>query len=171
MDVFIEQIIKKKFGTKDYLIFAGIIIVGLLLIAASMLFIPSFSLIILIAVCFGAYYLISSRNLEFEYSITNGDITIDKIINRRSRKRVISMDAHNVEKMGKYNPAEHQQKTYAARLIASVTDDGQDAWYFVGNDSKKGGNVLVVFSPNEKVLGAIKPFLQRQVAIDAFGRN
>lgn len=171
MDVFIEQIVKKRFGPKDYLIMAGIVIAGIVLILASMMFIPGFSFIVLIAVCFGAYYVASSRNLEFEYSVTNGDITIDKIINRRSRKRIISMDAHIVEKMGKYNPAEHQQKTYTARLFTSVTDDGQDAWYFVGNDTKKGGTVLVVFSPNETVLKAIKPFLQRQVSIDAFGRN
>ncbi len=102
--------------------------------------------------------------------MTNGDITIDKIINRRSRKRVISFDAHNVEAMGKYNPQEHAAKSYASRLVVSATEDGADAWYFAGNDTKKG-NVLVVFSPNEKVLLSIKPFLARQVSLNAFGRN
>lgn len=170
MDIFVEQIIKKKFGTKDYLIFVGIVLLGCILILASMLFIPDFSVFVLVAVCAGAYYLISSRNLEFEYSVTNGDITIDKIINRRSRKRIISMDAHNIEAMGKYNPEEHSAKSYAARLIVSGTDDGKDAWYFAGNNPQKG-NILVVFSPDEKVLTAIKPFLARQVSLNAFGRN
>ena len=170
MDIFIEQIVKKKFGTKDYLIFAGILLAGFILILASMLFIPSLAIIVLIAVCVGAYYLISSRNLEYEYSITNGDITIDKIINRRNRKRIVSMDAHDIEAMGKYNPTEHSAKSYTTRLTVSVTDDGKDAWYFAGNHPKKG-SVLVVFSPNEKVLTAIKPFLARQVSLNAFGRN
>lgn len=170
MDVFIEQIVKKKFGPKDYMIFAGIVLACVLLILLSMLFIPTLSMLVLIGVCVGAYYLISMRNLEFEYSVTNGDITIDKIINRRSRKRVISFDAHAVEKMGKYNPEEHRQKSYASKLFASATEDGSDAWYFVGNHTQKG-NVLVVFSPDEKVLKAIKTFLPRQVSIDAFGRN
>jgi uncharacterized protein (UPF0333 family) len=170
MDIFVEQIIKKKFGTKDFIVLFGLVLLGCILIFASMLFIPSFSVIVLIAVCAGAYYLISSRNLEYEYSVTNGDITIDKIINRRSRKRIISMDTHNIEAMGKYNPAEHSAKNYAARLTVSVTDDGKDAWYFTGNHPQKG-SVLVVFSPNEKVLAGIKPFLARQVSINAFGRN
>lgn len=170
MDVFIEQIIKKKFGPKDYLIFAGALLGGVLILILSMTFIPYFSFFVLIGVCVGAYYLVSSRNLEYEYSITNGDITIDKIINRRSRKRTISMDARSVEKMGKYRPEEHQSKTYSSRIFASVTEDGADAWYFTGNQPKMG-NVLVVFSPNETVLAAIKPFLPRQVSVDAFGRN
>lgn len=170
MDVFVEQIIKKKLGIKDYLIIVGTILAGCILVFASMLFIPAFSLFVLVGVCFGAYYLISFRNLEYEYSVTNGDITIDKIINRRSRKRVISMDAHGIEVMGKYKPEEHSQKNYAARMIVSETDDGNDAWYFTGNHPKKG-NVLVVFSPDEKVLTALKPFLARQVSINAFGRN
>lgn len=170
MDVFVEQIIKKKFGSKDYLIFTGVILLGCILILASMLFIPSFSVFVLVAVCAGAYYLISSRNLEYEYSVTNGDITIDKIVNRRSRKRIISMDAHNIEAMGKYKPEEHSGKSYATRLIVSETDDGKDAWYFSGNHSQKG-SVLVVFCPDEKVLAAVKPFLARQVSLNAFGRN
>ncbi len=170
MDIFIEQIIKKKFGTKDFLIFLGLVLGGCILVVLSMIFIPSLMIIIVIGVCVGAYYLATSRNLEYEYSITNGDITIDKIINRRSRKRVVSMDAHDVETMGKYNPAEHSAKSYAARLFACESDDGKDAWYFAGNLPNKG-NVLVVFSPNEKVLAAIKPFLSRQVSINAFGRN
>ena len=170
MDVFIEQIVKKMFGPKDYLIFAGLVVAGILLILLSMLFIPSLSAIVLIGVCVGAYYLFTSRNLEYEYSVTNGEITVDKIINRRSRKRLISIEAHDVEKMGKYNPEEHRQKNYASKIFASVTEDGKDAWYLAGNQPQKG-HVLVVFSPDEKVLGAIKPFLQRQVSVDAFGRN
>ncbi len=170
MDVFIEQIVKKKMGPKDYMILVGLLLVGVVLILLSIMFIPTFSILVLAGVCFSAYYLASSRNLEFEYSVTNGDVTIDKIVNRRSRKRVISIDAHNIEKMGKYNPEEHRQKTYAASLTVSATDDGKDAWYFTGNHPQKG-RVLVVFSPDEKVLTAMKPFLQRQVAIDAFGRN
>lgn len=169
MDIFVEQLIKKKLDGKDYLIIAGIIAAGVILIIASTL-IPMISAIVLVGVCFGAYYLITSRNLEFEYSVTNGDITIDKIINRRNRKRVISMDAHNIDFMGRYDPKTHSGKNYAARIMVTESGDGKDAWCFSGNHPQKG-SVLVVFNPNEKVLAAIKPFLSRQVAINAFGRN
>ena len=170
MDVFIEQIIKKRFGPKDYLTVTASILGGLAAILLSWIFVASFASIVFIAVCVGEYYLISSRNLEFEYSVTNGDISMDKIINRRSRKRMISIDAHDIETMGKYNSEEHRQKSYDARIFVSENDDGRDAWYFTGHHQKKG-NVLVVFNPEEKVLLAIKPFLSRQVSLNAFGRN
>lgn len=169
MDIFVEQLIRKKLDSKDYLLIAGIILAGMVLVFVSTL-VPGISLFVFIGVCFGAYYLITSRNLEFEYSVTNGDITIDKIINRRSRKRVISMDAHNIEFMGRYDPNAHSGKSYAVRIMAAESGEGKDTWCFSGSHPQKG-MVLVVFNPNEKVLAAMKPFLPRQVANNAFGRN
>lgn len=170
MDVFIEQIIRKKPNIKDYLIYAATLLGGCIIVFVSMMYLPNFSIFILAGVCFGAYYLISSRNLEFEYSVTNGDITIDKIINRRKRKRIIAIDAHDIEEIGKYKPEEHSAKTYSERIFTSESEDGENVWYLAARHQQKG-TVLLMFSPNEKVLMAIKPFLSRQVAINAFGRN
>ena len=169
MDVFVEQIIKKKFGAVDYAIAAGTVLAGMILTVLALVFVPPFAVFVFAGVCFGAYYLITSRSLEFEYSVTNGDITIDKIIYRRSRKRVISLDAKTVEEMGKYEPEKHRARNYASRLFASKFPSGEGSWYFTARHSKLG-YVLVVFDPDEKVLEAIRPFLTRQVARDAFGR-
>ncbi|MCI1964562.1 MAG: hypothetical protein LKJ17_00270 [Oscillospiraceae bacterium] len=169
MDIFIEQLIKKKPGPLDYLICIGIIIAGVFLVFLSVLFLLPLAILVLAGVCYGAYYLIRSRSLEFEYSVTNGDITIDKIIAKQKRKRVISVDAHAVEEMGKYNPQKHRAKAYGKRIVVSETQDGNQAWYFCARQPEMG-NVLVVFSPDERTLNAIRPFLPRQVAKDAFGR-
>lgn len=170
MDVFVEQIVKKKFGPKDYLIFAAVILLGLVLAFLSILFLLPFAILVFAGICFGAYYLITSRSLEFEYSATNGDITVDKIIYRRRRKRLISLDAKSVEEMGKYDPQKHRGGDYAARIFASELDSGEGGWYFTAHHPKLG-HVLVVFSPEERILEAIRPFLTRQVAKDAFGRH
>lgn len=169
MDIFIEQLIKKKSSPRDYLISAAIALVGSLLVFLSVFFFAPLAILVLAAVCYGAYYLITSRSVEFEYSVTNGDITIDKIIAQRKRKRMISVDAREVEEMGKYDPQKRRAKTYSARIVASETEDGAGAWYFCAHHPQMG-NVLVVFSPNEKTLDAIRPFLPRQVAKNAFGR-
>jgi hypothetical protein len=169
MDIFTEQLIKKNLGPKDYAIIAATILGGILLVILSML-IPAISFLVLIGVCFGAYYLITSRSLEYEYSITNGSITIDKIISKRKRKRVISVEAHDIEDMGKFRPETVKSKSAYKPVFASQYDDGRDAWYFCAH-SAKNGNVLVVFDPNEKVLNSIKPFLPRQVSFVVFGRN
>lgn len=169
MDHFIEQIVKKRFSWKDYALFVLIFIAGLVVIGLSMIFLRPFVILVLAGVCFGIYYIITSRNLEFEYSVTNGDITIDKIIFRRSRKRVVSLDAHAIEEIGKYDPEKMKGKSFA-RFTASAFEDGRDSWYFIADIPKKGRS-LVVFSPNEEVLEAIRLFLPRQVAVNAFGRR
>ncbi len=170
MDVFVEQIIKKKPSGIDFLIYLGIILAGFILIVAAMLFLPSLALMVLVGVIFGVYYVITMRDLEYEYSFTNGDLTVDKIIHRRSRKRLISFDVHNVEEMGKYDPQKHAARDYNKRLIVSQYPDGRDAWYMTFRHSKFG-NTLFVFTPDEKVLNSVKPFLPRQVAVDAFRGN
>lgn len=167
MDIFVEQIVKKKFGAKDYAITFLTIFVGLLILFLCVAFFPAGLFIALVGVCFGAYFLITSRNLEFEYSVTNGDLTIDKIINRRKRKRVISLDLHSVEEMGKYNAEAHKSKSYEKRYMVAQTDDGQGSWFLCLRQPQTG-SVLVVFDPEEKVLNAVKPFLPRQVSVSAF---
>lgn len=171
MDIFVEQLVKKKFDPQDYLISAGIILLGIVLVFLSIIFLPPLAILVLAAVCYGAYYLITSRSVEFEYSVTNGDITIDKIIYRRKRKRVISVDAHSIEEMGLYDPQKQAGKTYQKRLM--VSGEGREAggeWYFCARDAKVG-TMLVVFSPEEKILQAMRPFLPGQVSRDAFNRH
>lgn len=171
MDIFVEQIIKKRFGPQDYAVICAVVLAAVLVVVLSIVFLPVLTVLVLVGACFGAYYVITSRSLEFEYSVTNGDITIDSIIYRRKRKRVISVDAHTIETMGLYKPEDHSGKSYQTRIFASTAYDGSDngSWYFTARHPKKGF-VLVVFNPEEKVLNAIKPFLPRQVAHDAFGR-
>lgn len=169
MDIFVEQLLQRKQGPKDYAITAAAIL-GAVIIFFLSLKVPAFTFFILVLVCFGAYWVIASRHLEFEYSITNGDITIDKIINRSRRKRVLSADAREIEEIGKFRPELVRQKSGFKPYFVSEYGDGRDAWYFCSHTAKNG-NVLVVFSPEEKTLEAIKPFIPRQVAFVAFGRN
>lgn len=168
MDVFVEQIIKKKYDFMDSLIVFGTLLLSFVLVALCLMFFPFALILVIIGDIALAYYIISSRNIEFEYSITNGDITIDKIINKSRRKRIISIDAHDIEFIGKNKPT--NIKNNYIRLNVSQSQNNESNWYFSGHNSQKG-NVFVLFTPNDKVLSAIKPFLSRQVAIDAFGRN
>lgn len=170
MDIFVEQLIKKRMGPKDYMIIGATILVGLVLILASLLFLPAFFIMILLGVGFGAYYIITSRSVEFEYSVTNGDLTIDKIICQRKRKRVISIDAHTIEDMGKFRPELLKTKSSYKPYITSENDDARGSWYFCAHSAKEG-NVLVTFDPNDKVMNALKPFVPRQVAFVAFDRH
>lgn len=174
-DIFVEYMVKKKMGAKDIAISIGVSMLGALLIFVSILLAgvtPMIPFIVICGVIYGVYWVISSRSVEFEYSVTNGDISIDKIINRKSRKRLTSFDAKAIEEMGKYT--ENEKKLRSRRvdktIFASDTDEGKDAWYVIAK-SRKTGLTLLVFSPDERCIEAIKPFMDRRLRFEIFGRR
>ena len=89
MDIYLENIVKKKKDKKDILKIVGIILAGfifsdlVILLSFLISFLRAISVILFAGVWFGVYWLISSWNLEFEYSVTNGEIDVDSIISRR----------------------------------------------------------------------------------------
>ena len=170
-DVFVEQIIQRKHSGTDYLIFVGLSLAFLVIVFLGLFVIPMFGFLLIIAAAYGGYWLFTSRNLEFEYSVTNGDLTIDRIVNRQRRKRVISFDCKDTEAIGKYKAVDHQSKHYDKKFFVSQKADGSDegAWYITVRSAKYGGLCLVVFNPEERVLDSIKPFLPRQLAFEVFG--
>lgn len=176
MDIFTEQIVKRKFNGKDWLICLGASVAAFVLIYISIFILlpltmmPLIPLLVIAGCIYGIYWVYSFRNLEFEYSVTNGDLTVDKIINKRRRKRVVSFDVREAEEMGKYDVNRLAQREVDKRLIASVSDTGENAWYILAR-TPKYGRTLLVFSPNEKVLDGIKAGLPRQLRFDVFGRH
>ena len=87
MDVFIEYMVKKQNTGKDILLkifYAGASVV---ILVGSFLFIPllgqmfsMFAPLIGFGAVFGAWYLITSMNVEYEYILTNGEMDVDKIV-------------------------------------------------------------------------------------------
>ena len=82
MDVFVEQIAKKKSETVDKLKIAGIIVLVFVLSFVCVFILPglhqiffSLSFALVAGVVYGAWVLITGMNLEFEYAVTNGDVT------------------------------------------------------------------------------------------------
>ncbi len=179
MDVFVEYMVKRKMGVVDYAIMLGTIVLGVTLTIAAFLFLPLFigatasTVVLMIAAgaIFGIYWVIGSRNLEFEYAVTNGDVSVDKIMNRKSRKRLTSFDTKSIEEIGKYaDKAEAlKNRRFDKQIFAGADSDGKDGVYVVVN-SKKTGMTLVVFDPSQKVLDAMKPFVPRHLRQEFYGR-
>ena len=103
MDVFFEQIIPIKKTGKTVALFLGIWVLAALLSAFVFVLLGSFSLIFIFGIGYGTYILSSKLNVEYEYIITNGILDIDKIINKSSRKRMISVDLVGVTRLEKFN--------------------------------------------------------------------
>ena len=177
-DVFIERMIKKKFESTDMLILVGIIlgiivavligfVVGFLIVPFPML-----TMLVALGAGFGGYKLMTMRLLEYEYSLTNGYVAVDKIMNRSSRKRMTAFECNTAEDIGEYvqNEARLKNQSFDARIFATEYSHHRDAWYMIVR-SPKTGKTLVVFNPDEEMLEAIKKFIPRPLKFEKFGRN
>ena len=177
-DVFIERMVKKKFDSKDTLITVLLIAAAFVLIGVSLfILLPMTNQIIIpffvtVGAVFGGYKLISMRNLEYEYSITNGFVAVDKIINRNSRKRLTAFECKDIEEIGEYskNQSRLQNREVQTKIFASEFADGRNSWYVIVN-AKKTGRTLLVFDPDERFLNAVKQFLSAHLRFEVFGRN
>lgn len=177
-DVFVERMVKKKFEPIDLLIILGIVLAvfvvsGAGIVVGTFMFaFPMISLFVMAGAVYGGYKLISMRMLEFEYSLTNGFVTVDKIINKSSRKRLTSFECSSCEDIGPYQGQEERLKTrsFDARVFATQARECQGSWYMIVR-SGKTGKTLVVFDPDEDMQEAIKKFIPRSLKFEKFGRN
>lgn len=176
-DVFIERMIRKKFEGMDLLITVGAL-VGVVLLGALGFFLgffvlgfPMLTVLVAAASVFGAYKLIGSRLLEYEYSLTNGYLSVDKIMNRQTRKRMTAFECESCEDIGPYagNEQRLKNRSFDTRVFATQFDDRRDAWYMIVRGNKTG-KTLVVFNPDEELLEGIKQFIPRSLKFEKFGR-
>lgn len=166
MDTFFEQIVAIKKSGKKIAALAGLCLAAVVVCFLLLSFLGSFSLLIIAGVLYGTYKLSGFFNIEYEYIVTNGTMDIDKIINKSSRKRVISFELQTVSRIEKYNPALLNSVNSKDVLIACNTDD-KDAYLLVFSTESKGTKYLV-FAPDERVRGAIVKFVPKFIANSAF---
>jgi hypothetical protein len=172
MDVFLEQIVGKKTTSADILKKIGIILAAVVIIFLSLFVLPlipniigqifgMIGLLVVIGAIYGAYYLISGMSIEYEYILTNGEIDVDKIIARRKRKRLITVDTRDFEEFGLYRNAPSVGQNVTT-IMACISPDAPNTYYALLEHSKFG-RVLLVFNPNEKILTNAKQFMKRNV--------
>ncbi len=161
MDVFSEQLVKRQKSGKDLLVTTGVVVLASIIsyisFAIVSLYVSPFLGVILTAgSIFGAYLLISRQNLEYEYIVTTDIIDFDKIIAKKRRKRVATTSIRNFTKYGEYTEKtpKFNGKTF------DLSSNGEEAKYFAEFSYGKKGNIRVVFSPNEKTLKNMKPYLK-----------
>jgi len=165
MDSFIEKIVAKKKTFKDYLISIGIVLAGTLLtlILGFIQFLQPFWFIITAAIIYFMYQLITSSNIEYEYIVTNGDLDIDKIINKRRRKRIFSANCKEFEILARLKGGLNDRRiqNITNRIMAVSSIDSENVFFAILN--YKGEKTAVFFEPDERMLNTFKLFIPRKI--------
>lgn len=147
-DFYTEQLIKKQTDTKDTLKKVGLIAVTVL--SVFLAFITPVGIILPIILIIVDVLVIQSLNVEYEYVFVNGDLDIDKIMNKSRRKRMFSVDADQMELLAPVGAVELMQykkvKTYD---YTSGTGNAQVYGLII---SDKGEVKQILFEPNETIV-------------------
>lgn len=165
MDIFIEKLITRKKTGQDLLLLAGLILGGIVVIfaALSIPVVRSFWPILAAGIIYLIYYLITSRNIEYEYIVTNGDLDIDIIIAQRKRKRIFSASCKNFDIVARVNSENYNQDTKNIRnSIKAVSSMDSPNVYFV-TLNYKGERTVLYFEPDDRILNAFRSFIPRKV--------
>lgn len=155
MDNFCEQLVEKRKSSAD-IVKMVLVSLALILGASAFMFIAIFfgvMLMVLFSVGLLALgvWLVSGMNVEYEYIVTNNELDIDKIIGRRKRKRMITIDLSKAEDFGSYPPSEDID---ADTTVHATTGFEKNAHYLLVQHNDYG-SVKVIFNPNEKMREAI----------------
>ena len=168
MDVFIEYMVKKQGTLGELLLKILYAVLAIAILAAAILFgglLGPFSMIATLlglGAVYGAYYLITSMNVEYEYILTNGEMDVDKIIAKRRRKRITTVNARKFEEFGAYRAEAHAGRDYVSRIYACESPDAPNNYYAVFTHATMG-KTLLVFTPNDRVLDGLRTYIPRQV--------
>ena len=169
MDIFLEKIVKKRLSGTDVAVNMIIVVAAIILflVIAAIGFSYNGMLAILLGFgeLYGAWYLLSSRNLEYEYSLTNGGFDVDVIIAQRKRKHLVSIDCREFEILAPVNEAhkrEMETPSIKTKIFArtSPLSEGQ---YFAIFINKEKGKTLLVFEPDERMIESFKTYIPRKV--------
>ncbi len=161
--IYFDEIHKK--GNDGKSVFLKTLIIAGCVVLCPVVFLlgGSFGLLLAVGVIYGAYLLFQRLNKEFEYIYTNGEVDIDVIFGRSSRKRLITLKASLIERMA---PCGETFESYRKKQGIQVVDysDGnkKTAHYVLLNGEQKK---LVLFSPSERLVENLKPYLRERYFI------
>lgn len=169
MDIFVEQIVKRpadgKIWTVRILIGLAMGVLTALSLFVTLFVIPIIGVAMLFGVFWGGFRLITNSDCEYEYIVTNGEIDVDKIIAQRKRVRLITAKASTFEAFGEYtaDTPDASEDFTVVNAVGVNESEAEAKTYYADFKHATAGNVRLIFSPEERVVEAIKPFLSSQL--------
>lgn len=162
-ETFVELLVKKK--TPTYMKFLKImcimLTVGFLVVGLIYLF------ALIAGIIFGviSYFLSLNCNLEYEYLYVDKELTVDKIIAQKKRKRVAVFDVNKMEilaPMKSYHLDNFKHRTDKTLDYSSGEAGQPETRYVFYYD----GRQRVIIEPNEEMIKALQMVAPRKVFKD-----
>ena len=162
MDFFSEHIVKRRKTPQDVMsIIISIMVAGILVYGVLLQFLAG-KLVILIA--FGVFLVISSFKVEYEYSVTNGDLDIDKIKSKRGRKNFLRLQLKDVEYFALLdddNISIAEDRSIKQVFDATSTIDSPNVYFMIFY--LNGQKSCLLFEPTEDMIENFAYYIPRSL--------
>lgn len=164
MEIFKEQLVTKLPDKHDQIrkvliILASISLAILIFVLLMGTAFAAIGLVLAGLALYGGYYLLTAQMIEYEYILTNGEIDIDKIVARRSRKRLATIKLNTAKEFGEVDV--NLKVSDNETLVKADANDPEQKDYYVRVNHKSLGETVLVFTPSEEMLELVKESLPR----------
>lgn len=171
MDNLVEQVVARKKDSKYRVKVIAVILVavlvpvtffvlGLTIPFPYLIYIALFSIPVM---AYLSWFFISSFNVDYEYALLGSTLNVAKIIAKRKRRLQLQTDVRQFDDMFKYDDREMARRSFTKVFMFSREDYSENSYVACfQNDAR--GKCAMIFDPDEKMLAAMKPYLNYDIA-------
>jgi hypothetical protein len=169
MDNFAEQLVKKEETgagrrKRAVLIVSGVVfVIAMALLAFLQLDKPLMAFMGMVFSAVGGYwtyFMVQNTYVEYEYTFTNGELEVAKIIAKKKRIELLSTDVRSFTAFGKYEDGLEETDDMTV-VIAS--DNIASHEYYGDFQDEEYGKVRLVFVPDDRMMENIRKFLPAKI--------
>ena len=169
MDNFAEQLVKRSETSADkakrlILIIVGVfftvVIAGLAVLQLTKPIFAMLGLILAAVAGYGTYFAVQGSYVEYEYTFTNGELDVDKIVAKKKRTAMVSTDIKKFTAFGKYTDGMDES---ADMTVVIASDNIASHEYYADFQHEEYGLTRLIFAPDERILDNIKKSLPPQL--------
>ena len=153
-DAYAEWLVKRK--DPIYAVPVKILMAVLCLVSLLIAMQTAFGAILLIAVGIAAYFVLINLSVEFEYLEVEGDVSVDRILARSRRKKVLDCKKEEIQIVA---PSDSYMLKDYEKTGMKVKDctSGRNVSNTYALIYQQGADcVKILFEPNEKILRALR---------------
>lgn len=162
-ETYVECLVKKKKSVLMSIL--RVLLAALAVVFILIGFVRLSILIIGILLGAAAYFVSLNADLEYEYLYLDKEITIDKVMAKTKRKRVVKYEMERMEILApikSYHLDEYKNRTVKTVDYSSGEEKQPDLRYAMYYD----GGIRVILEPNADMIKAIKNIAPRKVFTD-----
>ena len=151
MDNYKEQLVKATnlLSYKLAKVFMYFIVVIAIILLAIRAYAPG---VLLGIVALAMFFLKRFLYLEYEYTVTNGEVDIDKIIEMKSRKRVITFSVKDAVLVAPINSTEYRDFSDKPKEVITAMPKGCTERAYAAIVNVGARKSQIIFAPNKEFL-------------------